>query len=72
MVVRSQDERAIYDLDKLLSVFANEEGIVYGLNYNGELAYTLGEYKTEDRALEIVEEIYALFDTQRRYDMPLI
>lgn len=72
MVIRTQNENAIYDLDKMASVFANDKGCVYVTNYSGELASLLGEYETYDRAVEIVEEIYALFDTQRRYDMPVI
>lgn len=72
MIVRSQDSRAIYDLTKMNSVFANEEGHVYALNYTGELAYPLGKYDTEERAKEVVEEIYALFDSQSRYDLPII
>ena len=72
MIVRSQDSRAIYDLTKMNSVFANEEGLVYALSYTGELAYPLGKYDTEERAKEVVEEIYALFDSQSRYDLPIV
>ena len=72
MVIRTQDENAIYDLNKMASVFANNDGKVYTTNYSGELASLLGEYESYDRAVEIVEEIYALFDTQRRYDMPVM
>lgn len=72
MVIRAQNEEAIYDASKLLSVFASDDGNVYGLNYNGELAYTLGEYDSKERAVEVVEEIYSVFDGQTRYDMPVI
>ena len=72
MVLRSQDDKAIYDLTKMNCVFANEKGIVYALNYTGELAYPLGKYETEERAQEVVDEIYALFDTQSRYNLPIM
>ena len=72
MVIRVQNETAIFDLDKMASVFSSEEGVVYATNYSGETAYALGEYEDQDRATEIVEEIYSIFDTQRRYDMPVV
>lgn len=76
MVVRTQDESAIYDLEKLMSVYAitNKEGenVVYALSYTGELAYPLGEYKTLDRAKEIVGEIFALCHSSTLYEMPIV
>jgi len=72
MVIRVQNEEAIYDVNKLLSIFASNDGKVYGLNYDGELAYELGDYSSKERAVEIVEEIYSIFDGQTRYDMPVI
>ena len=72
MIIRSQDETAIYDLEKAFSIYANEEGEIFVLGYTGELAYKLGQYKTQDRAKEVVEEIYAFYGVQNRYDMPLI
>ena len=72
MIIRSQDETAIYDLNKAFSIYASEEGDVLLLGYTGELAYSLGHYKTRDRAKEIVEEIYAVCGVQSRYDMPLV
>ena len=72
MIIRSQDETAIYDLDKAFSVYASEDGDVLVLGYTGELAYNLGKYKTQERAKEIVEEIYAYCGSQSRYDMPIV
>lgn len=42
------------------------------LGYTGELAYKLGEYKTQDRAKEVIEEIFAFCDSQSKYDMPVV
>ena len=72
MVVRNQDCTAIYDLEKMNSVFANEKGEVHALSYTGEIAYPLAKYDTEERAKEVVSEIYALFDCQSRYDIPVM
>lgn len=78
MIVRTQDETAIYDIEKMMCVYAvqsqdkKDEFIVYGLSYTGELAYPFGRYKTMERAKSIVEEIYALCTSQSRYDMPII
>lgn len=72
MIIRTQNELALYDTDKAFSIFANEDGEVMALGYTGELAYKLGEYKTEDRAREVIEEIYSFYDIQSRYDMPVV
>lgn len=72
MIIRTQDESALYDTDKAFSIFSNEDGEVMALGYTGELAYKLGEYETQDRAKEVVEEIYSFYDVQTRYDMPVI
>jgi hypothetical protein len=72
MVIRTQDESAIYDLSKMSSVYTNEDGIIYALGYTGELAYPLGQYATQERAKEVVEEIYSLFEAQSRYDLPVV
>lgn len=76
MIIRTQDETAIYDFDKLVSVYAHEEEDgtckIYVLSYSGEIAYPLGEYKRVERGKEIVAEIFALCDAQHRYDMPIV
>lgn len=72
MIIISQDENATYDLGKAFAVNANSEGEVHLVNYSGELAFLLGSYKSEERAKEIVAEIFALFDLQSRYSMPII
>lgn len=76
MLIKSQDDSAIYDLDKVLSVYAvtNNDGlnIVYALSYAGELAFPLGEYKTLERAKDIVGEIFAVSNSQSLYEMPIV
>lgn len=77
MIIKSQDDSAIYDIEKLMCVYAVEnedEGtaIVYALGYTGELSYPLGEYKNMERAKEVVGEIFALCHSQSLYEMPIV
>ena len=52
MVIIAQDEKSIYDLEKFSSATAKEDGTVYLLNYSGELAFPVGKYETEERAID--------------------
>lgn len=76
MLIKSQDDSAFYDLEKILSVYAvtNKDGlnIVYALSYAGELAFPLGEYKTLERAKEVVGEVCASSSSQSLYEMPIV
>ena len=72
MIIRVQDESAIYDFEKSFCVYATENGEVYLMGYTGERAYLLGTYKNEERAKEVIKEIFALCDCQSRYDMPIV
>ena len=71
MIILAQNGDAIYDTDKGLSISAKDK-IVYLLNYSGELAYTLGEYKDNDRAKAVVEDIFVMQNCQDKYEMPLV
>lgn len=70
MYIRTQTEETIVDSEKLLSITA-ETGIVY-LNLIYEGSIVAGSYKSQERAKEVVGEIYALLDVQSRYDMPIV
>lgn len=77
MVIKTQDEKAIYDLDKLVSVYALEdketgETTVLGLAYGTNMAYPFGVYKHNDRAKEIIGEIFALCHSSTLYEMPIV
>ena len=76
MLIRTQDEMAIYDLEKMSSIYVTKDDedtyTVYCLGYTGELAYPIGKYKKEERARAIIEEIYALCNSASRYDMPIV
>lgn len=71
MLILSQDNRAIYDTEKSISVTV-KDNIVYLLNVSGELAYPLGEYRDEERAKEVVEQIFILEGCQEKYEMPVV
>lgn len=79
MVIRTQDDSAIYDVDKLLSIYVqksdDEEDTyyhVFGLSYAGEMAFDLGSYNNEERAKEVVGEIFALCNSSTLYEMPVV
>lgn len=72
MIIRTQDGDAIYDCSKAFSIVADKDGQVLCLGYTGELAYVLGRYNNQERAKEIVEEIFALIGSQEKYDMPMM
>ncbi len=71
MLIITQNNDAIYDTDKGLSIYAKDETI-YFLNYSGELAYPLGKYKDSDRARAVIEEIFIMQDSQDKYEMPIV
>lgn len=71
MIILSQNNEAIYDTEKSVCIYA-KDNIVYLMNYSGELAYILGEYKSDDRAKEIVEDIFVLQNCQDKYEMPMV
>lgn len=72
MIIRTQNSLALFDLDKALSISATETGEVVLISYAGEVAYCLGEYGTQERAKEVLEEIFAFIGVQDKYDMPVI
>lgn len=72
MIIRSQDECAIYDTEKMSSIYTDTDGKVYILGYTGEITYPIGDYANQERAKEVIEEIYALIDSQTRFDMPVV
>lgn len=69
MYIRTQDEQAIFDFDKYGFISANQNGEV--CMGGGETAYFLGKYATQERAKEVVEDIYANLEMSR-YDMPIV
>lgn len=71
MLILSQDNRAIYDTEKSVSITV-KGNIVYLLNVSGELAYPLGEYQNEERATEVVEQIFMYEGCQDKFEMPVV
>jgi len=71
MLILAQDNLSMFDTDKCLSVYV-KENIVYVLNYSGELTYPLGKYESEDRAREVMEDIFLQEGCQGKYEMPVI
>lgn len=72
MIIRTQNSLDIFDLDKALSISATEAGAVVLISYAGEALYYLGEYESQNRAKEVVEEIFSFIGIQEKYDMPVV
>ena len=70
MYLRTQSEEAIIDLEKISSIVAENGKVYLNLIYDG--SFVAGTYKTQERAKEIVGEIFALLDVSSRYDMPIV
>ena len=70
MYLRTQNEEIVIDVEKCTSVVA-EEGSVY-FNVDNGTSFLGGTYKTQERAKEVIGEIYAVLDVTSRYDMPII
>lgn len=70
MYLRSQNEEIMIDVDKCTSIVA-EEGNVY-FNMENGTSFLGGTYKNQERAKEVIGEIYAILDVTSRYDMPIV
>ena len=72
MIIRTQNGTAIFNCSLCSCIFTDKDGHVFLLGHTGELSYELGVYATEDRAKEVIEEIFALIGVQDKYDMPVV
>ena len=70
MYLRTQNEEIVIDVEKCTSIVA-EQGSVYA-NVDNGTSFLCGSYKTQERAKEVVGEIYAVLDVTSRYDMPIV
>ena len=70
MFLRTQNDDAIVDLDKFTAIVA-EDGKVFIHLYDGN-SLLAGEYKDQERAKEVLQEIYATLDVMSRYEMPVV
>lgn len=61
--IRSQDRDILMKVDNLL--IDDEKNHIYTHNYvnNMKMSYTLGRYKTKERALEVLDEIQKTIET---------
>lgn len=52
--IRSQDKEV---LQKITSLFVNDDGYIFSYDYINSNEVFLGKYKTKERALEVLDEI---------------
>ena len=53
--IRSQDKEV---LQKITSLFVNDDGYIFSYDYINSNEVFLGKYKTKERALEVLDEIH--------------
>ena len=69
MIILSQNEDAIFDFDKAHNVYA-QEGTVYISSYTGEEGFPLGTYKNNNVAKSVVADIFVMYGSTDKYEMP--
>lgn len=71
MIIVSQNERSIINFDNLTQIYItqDEEEIAFFIRYEtvDSLYYDLGEYKTAERAKEVLQEIVAIYQVSKMY-----
>lgn len=73
MLIRSQDKKKIFDMTGSNIVLGSDHNIYgYGNTFGfDDIPTALGEYQTEKRAIEVLDEICkACSDFDRIYQMP--
>ena len=72
MIIVSQDKDKIINFDNLTQVYItqDEEEKAYFIRFEtvDSLYDDLGEYKTEERAKEVLQEIWNFYETAKRYE----
>ena len=65
--IRSQDGTILIKVDNLL--IDDDNFHIYTHNHinNMQMTYTLGRYKTKERALEVLDEIQKIFYNNQKY-----
>lgn len=56
LLIRSQDRKVLMKIDTL-SIALDEEGTILGYGTDGNVKVSLGNYQTEERALEVLDSI---------------
>ena len=74
MIIVSQDEDRIFNFANIIYITVNEKNEIVATtnwNDNADGAYELGKYETEERAKEILADIYAkISEGKTVYKMP--
>lgn len=74
MIIVSQDKDRIFNFANIIYITVNEKNEIVATtnwNDNADGAYELGKYETEERAKEILADIYAkISEGKTVYKMP--
>ena len=66
MIIISQDKNGILNFDNIQLCRINQEGIVY-VFLNEYNSFKLGEYSTEERAKEVLQQIACRYSSEEIY-----
>lgn len=67
MIIISQDKDAVINFDNIQLCRINQDGIVYAL-LNDNDSIRLGEYESEGRAQELLEDIVRRYEDCNKYN----
>lgn len=71
MIIVSQDETANINYENIETIYLSKKNGKIEINARGKYDYTIGTYATEERAIEILADIYAkIFEGKTTYKMP--
>ena len=72
MIIVNQEKTEIVNFDKISGIIINENGHI-GItdNFDTDNYVDIGDYKTEERAKEVLQEIIKAYLDLNLYEMPL-
>lgn len=66
MIIVSQDERSIINFDNIEEIYVS--GTFISINYSLNNNECIAEYKTEERAKEVLQDIIAVYQMSKIYE----
>ena len=69
MIIRRQDKRRIVNFNNLVSISVCME-VVYAEIDNGKGFFEIGKYKSEERAMEVIDRLYKGGPDETYFIMP--
>lgn len=68
MIIVSQDKKKIINFERITEITVSGTGILVGDNVFIPKGEEVGKYKTEERAKEVLKEIWKFYEISKRYE----